>query len=55
MLDVKNLNSFYGRSKAIKDLSIKVLVAQCSPFENGVGKTTLLRTIMGLTDKCKAL
>ena len=25
MLDVKNLNSFYGRSKAIQDLSIKVL------------------------------
>ena len=55
MLDVKNLNSFYGRSKAIQDLSIKVLDGAVFAVlgRNGVGKTTLLRTILGLTDKCE--
>ncbi len=55
MLDVKNLNSFYGRSKAIQDLSIKVLDGAVFAVlgRNGVGKTTLLRTILGLTDRCE--
>ena len=55
MLDVQNLNSFYGRSKAIQDLSIKVLDGAVFAIlgRNGVGKTTLLRTILGLTDKCE--
>ena len=55
MLDIQNLNSFYGRSKAIQDLSIKVLDGAVFAVlgRNGVGKTTLLRTILGLTDKCE--
>ena len=55
MLDIENLNSFYGRSKAIQDLSIKVLDGAVFAVlgRNGVGKTTLLRTILGLTDKCE--
>ncbi len=53
MLALENVSSFYGRSQVLHDLSAtaeseKILAVL---GRNGVGKTTLLRTIMGLTDK----
>ena len=51
MLEVKNLHVYYGESRAISDVSISVSAGQvvCLMGRNGVGKTTLLLTIMGLT------
>ncbi|MCB1486888.1 MAG: ATP-binding cassette domain-containing protein, partial [Bauldia sp.] len=53
MLALDNVSSFYGRSQVLHDLSAtapseKILAVL---GRNGVGKTTLLRTIMGLTDR----
>lgn len=55
MLTLSNVNSYYGRSQALHGMNI---VAQSGEIlallgRNGVGKTTLLRTILGLTDKCE--
>jgi branched-chain amino acid transport system ATP-binding protein len=50
MLEVSNLNVFYGKSQALRDISLKVdekeIVALVGT--NGAGKTTLLNTISGL-------
>jgi len=52
MLEVSNLNTFYGQFQAIHDLSITVgngqMVALLGP--NGHGKSTLLKTICGLIE-----
>ena len=52
MLELELLNSFYGGSHILHDLSLKVdqgtILAVIG--RNGVGKTTLLKTILGLTD-----
>lgn len=54
MLELNSINSFYGPSHILHDLSVsageKELLAVLG--RNGVGKTTLLKTIMGLTDRC---
>ncbi len=50
MLELDNINSFYGQSQALHEISIKVddgeLVAVFGA--NGHGKSTLLKTICGL-------
>jgi urea transport system ATP-binding protein len=53
MLTLRNVNSFYGRSQALHDLSMIAPTGQIVAIlgRNGVGKTTLLRTVMGLTDR----
>lgn len=53
MLALRNVNSFYGRSQALHDLSFDAPEGQIVAIlgRNGVGKTTLLRTIIGLTDR----
>lgn len=53
MLSIKNLNSFYGRSRVLHDLSLEVESGEVTSIlgRNGVGKTTLLKTLMGLTDR----
>src|SRR3982751_5213054 len=50
MLSVANLNQYYGGSHILRDLSFQVPAAKVTTLlgRNGVGKTTLLRTLMGL-------
>lgn len=51
MLELENVNTYYGKSHILFDVSLKVgrgeIVALVG--RNGVGKTTTMRTIMGLT------
>ena len=50
MLKVQKLNQFYGESHTLWDVDLNVLHGTCTCLmgRNGVGKTTLLKTIMGL-------
>ncbi len=50
MLTINHLNQFYGGSHILRDVSLEVRGAACTVLlgRNGVGKTTLLKTIMGL-------
>ncbi|MBI5607018.1 MAG: ABC transporter ATP-binding protein [Deltaproteobacteria bacterium] len=51
MLEVNNINTYYGISHILFDVSIQVEKGEvvCVLGRNGVGKTTLIRSIMGLT------
>ena len=51
LLEVKEINTFYGLSHIIFGLSLHVDEGEtvCILGRNGVGKTTTLRSIMGLT------
>jgi urea transport system ATP-binding protein len=53
MIRISNLNSYYGRSHVLHDVSMEVPTGTIVTVigRNGVGKTTLLKTIMGLTDR----
>jgi urea transport system ATP-binding protein len=50
MLKVDNLNQYYGGSHILRGLSFEVPMGQVTTLlgRNGVGKTTLLKTLMGL-------
>jgi len=50
MLKISNLNVHYGESHIIRNVDLTVLPGQmvCLIGRNGVGKTTMLKTIMGL-------
>ena len=50
MLEVRGLNAFYGESQVLWDVSLDVPAGSvvCLMGRNGVGKTTLLKSIMGL-------
>mgnify|MGYP001192494761 FL=1 len=50
MLKIKKLNQFYGESHTLWDVDLDVLPGTCTCLmgRNGVGKTTLLKSIMGL-------
>jgi len=50
MLEVKDLNQYYGESHTLWDLDLKVAQGKCTCLmgRNGVGKTTLLQCVMGL-------
>jgi urea transport system ATP-binding protein len=53
MLETQNISSYYGNSPVLQGVSFS---AGASEFlavlgRNGVGKTTLLKTVMGLTDR----
>lgn len=50
MLEVSGLNVYYGESHILWNVDLSVPVGQmvCLIGRNGVGKTTLLKTVMGL-------
>ena len=49
MLAIEKLNQFYGESHTLWDLDLDVPAGQCTCVmgRNGVGKTTLMKAIMG--------
>ncbi|WP_447956621.1 urea ABC transporter ATP-binding subunit UrtE [Vreelandella sp. EE7] len=49
MLSIDKLNQFYGESHTLWDLDLEVPKGQCTCVmgRNGVGKTTLMKAIMG--------
>jgi urea transport system ATP-binding protein len=50
MLSVSNLNQYYGGSHILRDVAFELPAGKVTALlgRNGVGKTTLLRTLMGL-------
>ena len=50
MLNIEKLNQHYGSSHTLRDVSFDVPVGQCTALlgRNGVGKTTLLKCLMGV-------
>jgi len=50
MLSVKNINQYYGGSHILRDVSLEVKPGSITVLlgRNGVGKTTLLKCLMGL-------
>jgi branched-chain amino acid transport system ATP-binding protein len=53
MLEVKNLNAWYGRSHVLQGVTLSVGQGEavCMIGRNGAGKTTTLRSIMGLVTR----
>ena len=51
LLTVEALQTFYGKSHVLRDVSFTVPAGEISVLlgRNGAGKTTTLRSIMGLT------
>ena len=51
LLEIRGLNTYYGESHILRDVDLTVNSGEmvCLIGRNGVGKTTLLATIMGLT------
>ena len=50
MLEVNNLNAFYGQAQALFDVSLQVRAGEMVVLQglNGAGKSTLLKALMGL-------
>jgi urea transport system ATP-binding protein len=50
MLNVKNINQYYGGSHILRDVSLQATLGKVTVIlgRNGVGKTTLLKSLMGL-------
>lgn len=50
ILDVKNINQYYGGSHILRDVSLQATLGRVTVIlgRNGVGKTTLLKSLMGL-------
>ncbi|MGR3742683.1 MAG: urea ABC transporter ATP-binding subunit UrtE [Pseudooceanicola nanhaiensis] len=53
LLELEKVSSFYGRTQILRDIDFGVPKGSCVCVlgRNGMGKTTLLRTIMGLVDR----
>jgi len=50
MLKINKINQYYGQSHTLWDLTLDIKKGQCTCVmgRNGVGKTTLMQSIMGL-------
>ena len=50
MLEIKNLNTYYGNAHVLKNINMTVETGKITTLlgSNGAGKTTLLRTISGV-------
>ena len=50
VLEIKSLNTFYGESHILRDVDLTVTQSEmvCLIGRNGVGKTTLLKSLIGL-------
>ena len=50
LLEVKSLNTYYGESHILRDVDLNVQYGEmvCLIGRNGVGKTTLLKSLIGL-------
>ena len=55
MLQISNLNAWYGSSHVLQDIGIKVAKGEivCLIGRNGAGKTTTLKSVMGLMDRTR--
>ncbi|MEN8190766.1 MAG: ATP-binding cassette domain-containing protein, partial [Thermodesulfobacteriota bacterium] len=55
MLQIEELNQFYGESHTLWDIELTAAQGECTCLmgRNGVGKTTLLNCVMGLLP-CKS-
>jgi branched-chain amino acid transport system ATP-binding protein len=53
MLQISNLNAWYGSSHVLQNISLEVARGEivCLIGRNGAGKTTTLKSIMGLMDR----
>ena len=53
MLELSNVTAFYGNSPALQNVDLQVENAGFTSIlgRNGVGKTTLMRAVLGLMDK----
>lgn len=53
LLELQDVTSFYGKTPILQNIDLGVQDGQCMAVlgRNGVGKTTLVRTIMGLTTR----
>ncbi|MBR5315584.1 MAG: ABC transporter ATP-binding protein [Firmicutes bacterium] len=49
MIEIKNVTKFYGKQRAINDISLDIPQGQIIGLfgENGAGKTTLMKSILG--------
>ncbi len=53
MLELTDIDAFYGNSRALQNINLKVASGEFLSVlgRNGVGKTTLMRSILGLMDR----
>ena len=53
MIEIQNLTKFYGKTKGVENLSLKLNKGEIFGFigPNGAGKSTTIRSIMNLINK----